>query len=291
MTGAPSGSPEERRGDRLIATVLANRSRHAAFLCYHSVAEEGPPYLTVSPETFERQLAGLRRLGYKSGDARALEALATGWRPPRPLAFLTFDDGFRDTFERVFPLLQAYDFTALVFLVPPLVDSAGALAWPEMRAWRERHPACFRSVSWWEVEVMAEWGIEFGSHTCTHRQLCHLDDERLDQELLESRLRIKERLGRCDTVAYPFGVCTPRVAAAARGAGYRFGFSLPYGSVGIGRQRGATSMSIPRIAIEERDSEWRFRLKLTPADRRLLLSAGKACLRAAEDRRVVRSAL
>jgi hypothetical protein len=153
-----------------------------------------------------------------------------------------------------------------------------------MRAWKEQYPDVFVSVGWRQVETMAEAGIEFGSHTCRHPHLTQLDDEHLREELLDSRTRIMERLGRCDAIAYPFGACTQHVACAAADAGYSFGFSSPYGSAGIGWQRGATRMSIPRIGIEDRDRERRFGLKLTPWGRRLLLSPVKAGMRAAEPR-------
>jgi DNA-binding NarL/FixJ family response regulator len=34
--------------------LVRNRSSRASFLCYHSVAEEGPRFLTVSPDLFEQ---------------------------------------------------------------------------------------------------------------------------------------------------------------------------------------------------------------------------------------------
>ncbi len=254
---------------------LTNREAGAVFLCYHSVSEEGPAFLSLPPDTFEHQLATLRRLGYGPGTPAALAALAAGERPARPLAFLTFDDGFRDNFTHAFPLLEAYGFTAQVFLLPPLVDEGAPLAWPEVEERASRHPDVMRSMTWSMVETMAAAGIEFGSHTCRHPRLTDLDDDHLRQELLDSRRAIAERLGRCDTLAYPFGAWSPRVAAAAADAGYSFAFSLPYGSPGVGPQTVATRLSIPRVPVDHRDAGVRFRLKLTPPGRRLLMSPSK----------------
>jgi peptidoglycan/xylan/chitin deacetylase (PgdA/CDA1 family) len=124
------------------------------------------------------------------------------------------------------------------------------------------------------VESMAEAGHEFGSHTLSHPRLTELGDEELRQELLDSRARIKERLGRCDSIAYPFGVWTRRVADAAADAGYSYGFTLPYRS-----QMGADRLTIPRISIDHRDDEPRFRRKLTTAYRAFSLSPCKTLAR------------
>ena len=266
---------------------LLNRSGEAAFLCYHSVHPDGPPFLSLSPETFERQLALLQRRGFHTAGLDALGALASGGRPRARQVFLTFDDGFRDNFTHAFPLMREYGATGLIFLLPPAVDAGSPLVWPEIQERRDRHPDVFKSLDWAMVEAMAEHGIEFGSHTLAHHSLPSLDDEALRQELLDSRRRIAARLGRCDSLAYPFGHWDARVAAAAAAAGYRWAFTMPSAA-----QREAAPLSIPRIAIDGRDDDRRFALKLTPAGRRVLLSPAKERLRAGRSlaRRVVRTA-
>ena len=188
---------------------------------------------------------------------------------------MTFDDGFLDNYTHAFPLLREYRAAAIVFLLPPAVDDGAVLNWPEIAERRERHPDVFRSVDWTMVEAMAEHGIEFGSHTLAHHSLPALGGEALREELLDSRRRVAKHLGRCDALAYPFGHWDGRVAAAAADAGYRWAFTMPAAA-----QRSATRLSIPRIAIDHRDDERRFALKLSPAGRRLLLSPAKQRLRA-----------
>lgn len=258
----------------MAAPLLRNRSRLATFLCYHSVAPEGPRYLTVTAELFERQLAELVRIGVRGGDLGALEAAAGGGELA-PTAFLTFDDGFRDNHETVLPLLREYRLAAFVFVLPPLVDTGAPLAWPEVAADQERFPATMRSVDWSMLGEMKEGGFEVGSHTLTHPHLPLLEGEQLREELWESRARVKERLGSCDTLAYPFGEWSPEVAAAAADCGYAFAFSLPHRS----GQRGAGPHSIPRINVDYRDEEQRFAKKLSPRGKRLFLSPEVAVVR------------
>jgi peptidoglycan/xylan/chitin deacetylase (PgdA/CDA1 family) len=256
------------------ASLLRNRSRRATFLCYHSVAGEGPRYLTVTPELFERQLAQLRQLGVRGGDLAALGEAAVG-KVSEPTAFLTFDDGFHDNHATVLPLLREYGFPAFVFVLPPLVDAAAPLAWPEVAADQQRHSATMRSVDWTMLGEMKEGGFEVGSHTLSHPHLPLLGPEALREELWDSRARVKERLGSCDTLAYPFGEFSPEVAAAAAECGYSFAFSLPHHS----GQRRATPQTIPRINVDYRDEGRRFAAKLSPSGKRFFLSPEVAVAR------------
>lgn len=256
------------------APLLRNRSRRATFLCYHSVAPEGPTYLTVTAELFERQLAELKREGIRGGDLEALAAAARGDEMPATV-FLTFDDGFRDSHDTVLPLLREYGFPAFVFVLPPLVDSAGPLAWPEVAADQQRFPETMRSIDWEMAGEMKEGGFEVGAHTLTHPHLPELGPEALREELSESRARVKARLGSCDTLAYPFGEWSPDVAAAAAECGYSYAFSLPHNH----GQRHAGPHSIPRINVDYRDDEQRFARKISPAGKRLFLSPEFALVR------------
>ncbi len=253
---------------------LRNRSSAATFLCYHSIAPEGPRYLTVSADLFERQLAALRRRQVACEGLVGLTAAAAG-RSPRRRAFITFDDGFRDNFETALPLLRQYEARAFVFVLPPLLATGAAFEWPEVRDDRDRYPATMRSVTWSMLEQMKEGGFEVGSHTLSHPHLPQLGGEQLRQELWESRAAIKERLGSCDTLAYPFGEWRPEVAAAAADCGYSYAFTLPT----VGGQSRATPLTIPRVNVDYRDDERRFAAKLSPLGRRVLLSGAVGALR------------
>lgn len=254
--------------------ALRNRSWDAIFLCYHSINESGPVYLTVSPADFERQLATLSRLGYTAGTPEALRVLASGGRTGARHAFVTFDDGFADNHEHAMPILRRHGFTGWVFVLPPRVNSGAALDWPEVQQAALTWPRTMRSCTWSQLEQMAEAGFEIGSHGLSHAHLTRLGDDALREELLESKRAIEARLGRCDSLAYPFGEWDARVAAAAADVGYSFAFTMPSGA-----QREATALSIPRVAVDLRDGGVRFRAKVRPLTRRLLLSRAKPALR------------
>jgi peptidoglycan/xylan/chitin deacetylase (PgdA/CDA1 family) len=247
--------------------ILGNRSGAAAFLCYHSVSDGGPPFLSLPPDVFEQQLATLRRLGWASGGSDDLRSLLAGGRPKQPLAFLTFDDGFADNERVALPLLGEYGMAPMLFVLPPLLDDGGPLAWPEVVERQRAHQQVMRSMDWHALERMAEAGAEIGSHGLTHRTMVALEPEALREELLDSRRILRERFGRCDALAYPFGHWNPTVASAAADAGYSFAFSVPSNG-----QPPAGAHAIPRVPVDHRDHGRRFEAKLSMAGRRVLLS-------------------
>jgi peptidoglycan/xylan/chitin deacetylase (PgdA/CDA1 family) len=70
-------------------------------------------------------------------------------------------------------------------------------------------------------------GFEIGFHTRDHEALDRLDDAALRRALTDGRERLEAIAGgELRTIAYPFGIADARVAAAARAAGYRAGFTL-----------------------------------------------------------------
>jgi peptidoglycan/xylan/chitin deacetylase (PgdA/CDA1 family) len=249
------------------SALLRNRSRSAVFLCYHSVAETGPRYLTVKPELFERQLDRYVARGFVSGGIDELRAVAAG-RGDGANVFLTFDDGFADNCETALPLLRERAMKAFVFILPPLVDAGAPLLWPEVADEAAASPQTMRSVTWEQVEEMKEGGFEIGSHGLRHASLPTLSDEELREELWDSRQQIIDRLGSCDTLAYPFGDWDARVATAAAECGYKLAFTQP---TKIGQRR-ATPLTIPRVNVDYRDEDRRLDVKLSPNGRRLLLS-------------------
>jgi peptidoglycan/xylan/chitin deacetylase (PgdA/CDA1 family) len=274
MSDAGLAPPTSRR------SPLRGRSRRCVFLGYHSVTEDGPPYLSLRPATFERQLDLLLGAGFRSGSRATLERIFAGCCPPGRHAFLTFDDGFLDTATTALPLMSARGLTGMAFVLPGHLDDGAALDWPAVAGEAARRPALMRSMDWSALGSLVEAGWEIGSHTMSHPRLPDLSDEALAQELLDSRRAIEARLGRCEALAYPFGAWDERVAAAAAAAGYSLAFTLPFGG-----QATATAMSIPRVTIDDRDTPVRFRAKLSGPGRSALFSPLRPMVRRALGKR------
>lgn len=108
-------------------------------------------------------------------------------------------------------------------------------------------PSDFTSLNWMQIKEMAENGISFGAHTVNHEVLTTLNDQELEFEIQESKLRIEERLGSIIyTFCYPHGRADRRVIRAAKQAGF----------AGAVHKKGANNLhselfSLDRLFIEE----------------------------------------
>lgn len=137
---------------------------------YHRVAPTGAETLKqwrTSPEAFAEQLRYLRDAGYYSvGLETWRQAIAHKQPLPGRAIILTFDDGYLDFLTYAYPILQEYGFSATVFLVSEQVGKSNQ--WDTV--YGERVPL----MDWSQIRQLQAQGIEFGSHTATHRPLTAL---------------------------------------------------------------------------------------------------------------------
>jgi len=81
-------------------------------------------------------------------------------------------------------------------------------------------------MDWEALRYLERHRIAIESHTLSHRKLPYLSDEEIACELSQSKLTLKEKLGkRVRAVAYPQGRYERRIGDAARAAGYEAGFT------------------------------------------------------------------
>ena len=97
-----------------------------AILSYHDVSPDPHPAFrrySATVREFERQMRWLSRRSYTAIDLDAFIAAcsARSQLPPRSV-IITFDDGFRSCAEHAVPVLQAYGFTAVFYLVSFVVS-------------------------------------------------------------------------------------------------------------------------------------------------------------------------
>jgi peptidoglycan/xylan/chitin deacetylase (PgdA/CDA1 family) len=235
-------------GDRLV-------------LCYHAIGDQWPAPLAVTPRSLEEQVLFLVRRGYR---ARTFSDALAGSDGDFSLA-VTFDDSYRSVFERAFPLLRAMGVPATVFAPTALVGTGAPMSWPGIERWLDGPYAPeLVGMSWGELGELADAGWEIGSHTRSHARLTELGAEALAEELRGSREDCERQLGRpCQTLSYPYGAVNSHVVGAAQDAGYLAAAAPPM------RLSGERRMRWPRVGVYPVDDLRRFRLKVSPAMRRL----------------------
>ena len=230
-------------------------------LCYHAVSDRWPAGFAVSADQIERQVSGLLERGYVGSTFSA----AVLDPPAQRTLAITFDDAYRSVFEEARPVLEPLGVPATVFVPTALVGTERPMAWPGTDHWLgSAHEAELTPMSWDELGELHALGWEIGSHTRTHPHLPTIDAEAMRDELEGSRSDLAERLGEpCTSIAYPYGDWNDEVVAASRRAGFSAGGAL------AGRVRRPDAMRWPRVGVYGKDGSARFRVKASPAMRRL----------------------
>lgn len=152
----------------LIGLLPASASEPFYAVSYHDVRDDvvadfDPDQYAVSTDNLAAHFRWLRDHGFHPVSLAQVRAAANGGEPLPPKAILlTFDDGYRSHYTRVFPLLQAFDYPAVFSLVTRWMN---APAGSQIEYGRELKPRG-HFLAWDEVRAMQESGLaEFASHS------------------------------------------------------------------------------------------------------------------------------
>jgi peptidoglycan/xylan/chitin deacetylase (PgdA/CDA1 family)/GT2 family glycosyltransferase len=202
----------------------------------------------LSPDRFQGFMKILKALGYSS--VRPEQGL---FAPvPHRRVVLTFDDGYDDFYDEVFPHVSTFGLTPLVFVV---VDQIG-----NWNVWDAnlKYKSPRRLLTLRQIREMYHHGVFFGSHTLTHPTLPSLSDSELRRQVQESKTRLEDLLGsEVPYFAYPYGALDLRVRSAVGEAGYKFAFSVEHGS-----NLWQDPLALRRMELSDRNTNLGMLLKL-----------------------------
>jgi len=177
-------------------------------ICFHWIGAEGAA-------DFEAKLVWLK----DHFDIRPLaELLAIDPKAPttRPIAAITFDDGYADLVDVVLPILRRHQLPiALFFPADALsLDPAGRLSFGRTNIGIDK-PILSRE----QLQELLDSGlVDIQSHTRSHCDCGRADPKTLRRELGEGREMLQEATGRCVRLfAYPYG-SLPNTSQSAREA-------------------------------------------------------------------------
>ena len=124
--------------DQLVGLLAGSRSAPLV-LGYHRVVEDfeanartAIPAMLVSRRTLETQLDWIGRR-YRFVSVEDLLTHAMSGRPfERPVAAVTFDDGYADVYENAFPILRRKGIPAGIFLVTDVIGTTRARVYDKL---------------------------------------------------------------------------------------------------------------------------------------------------------------
>lgn len=170
------------------------RKNQLRVLMYHKVSPNDHfDFLTVTSSNLEEQFQFLKQQGYTS---ILLSELVKHVREGSPLpekpVLITFDDGYRDNYTVMYPLLLKYGLKANIFLVPTFLQQDTYLQVDDLLA-------------------MDPNVVEYGLHSFDHKSYKRLSRREIEQDITQTR----EMLTKLDIpfqqcLAYPYGAFPKR---------------------------------------------------------------------------------
>lgn len=182
-------------------------------LTYHKLSENGADAVTVTRKAFDDQMLYLKNHGYKVISLDDFFDFLELKEPlPRKSVVITFDDGWRSTYDIAFPILKKYGYPSTLFVYTDFVSEGGG------------------GMTWAILREMQKGGVSIQSHTKSHRYLNKLSGKEsfrayfdaIWEELDDSAKIIRKHLNTdIKYLAYPYGETSDLVAALAQKTGYR----------------------------------------------------------------------
>jgi peptidoglycan/xylan/chitin deacetylase (PgdA/CDA1 family) len=191
-------------------------------LCYHRINPKISSIYDLTPENLAAHLQFFRDNGYHP--ITAIQYIQSQEHPqnlPDKPVILTFDDGNKDHYLYVFPLLRQFGYKATFFVNPGPILEKNKYA-----------------MSWDELLEMSQAGMDIESHTFSHPFLTKTntrpDDPHylqwLEHELRDAKMTLEQQLHtKVELLAYPFGWFNCIIEAKAVEAGYQGIFSVNWG--------------------------------------------------------------
>lgn len=160
--------------------------------------------LDIQPNTLTAQIETLKNDGYLFVTPGYLTlALKGKIQPQTKIIMLTFDDGYRDFYTDVLPILEKEHVPAVAYIVPNFLN----------------HPNYMTTAQVSEI-AKSPW-VVIGAHTMDHLWLKGLSFSLAQSEIIESRRVLRSMLHvDVNSFAYPYGAFDEQAEKIVESAGF-----------------------------------------------------------------------
>lgn len=169
--------------------------------------------LDIEPYAFDSQVKTLKDAGYTFLTPNQIPDLLEGKMSiPKKPVILTFDDGYRDFYTDVFPIIKKYDARAVAYIVPGFLDKPNNLTHKQLK------------------EIAQSKLVEIAAHTVDHAYLKGLNEKRVKFEVEQSKAILERELGiPIVSFAYPYGAFDLNAINIVKNAGFKTAVSTVAG--------------------------------------------------------------
>lgn len=187
-------------------------------LTYHRIRDDSKDsHISVSTKNFESQMAYLKENFNVISLDTVIDNIGTKTDILIDNVAITFDDGYKDNFLNAYPILRKHRLPATIFLISKQVGKKEEI------------------LNIDEINIMKRDGIDFGSHTRTHKTLTEIDINTATEEIHNSKTEMERLLNeKIDIFAYPRGKkahFNEDIKARVKRSGYKAAFTTENGEI------------------------------------------------------------
>jgi peptidoglycan/xylan/chitin deacetylase (PgdA/CDA1 family) len=155
-------------------------------LNYHKISSgDAPDFLTVTTGQLRKHFDYLNKNGYTTIFISELLEHVEHKKPlPAKPVMITLDDGYRDNFTSLYPLLKEYNIKANIFLVAGFIQS------PDNKHINPNPMGEFMHVA--DALVMSNDMVQFGLHTFSHQSYSKLSLPEIEADIKRTKERLQE---------------------------------------------------------------------------------------------------
>lgn len=161
-------------------------------LVYHKISSnKTPDFLTVATARMREHLEYITQKGYNTIFlSDMIDYIEKGKPLPPKALMITLDDGFRDNYTDLYPLLKEFNCKANIFIVAGFVQTPGNMG--------PRAEGEFMLQE--EAKTICRDHVQYGLHTMYHQSYHHMTIEAIDEDMRESKQRL-------DDLGIPYQPC------------------------------------------------------------------------------------
>lgn len=175
---------------------------------------------------FEAIIQRLQQIGQFIDSATCLQMLTGKKAVDKRYFHLSFDDGFKNNYTNIFPILQKYSIPGLFFVPTGLVGAKFEKTKHYcLEITNYRHP--IEMLEWGDIKELASHGHDIGSHTKTHAKLVDIEHDpvKMEDEIRNSKFELENQLGQeCKYISWPYGTLKDagnKTLKTVKAAGYQ----------------------------------------------------------------------
>lgn len=246
-------------GIGFLMRLINQKEKRLFILTYHKITDDQrESYYCVTKSNFNKQIEYLRERFDIISINDVIAYLEGRLQLGQMSCCITFDDGYKDIYKHVLPLLKKYKFPIAVGLVIDYIDKNKEFTWDKRFHLKDRE-----LLGSHEIRELVRCGVSFGSHSANHMDLAKLNQGQLRYEVLSSKHAIENILNKeTDFFIYPFGSLVninQQVIEMVKEARYKIALTSIWGWV----SRKNNPYLLKRINIDGSDNMLTFKAKLS----------------------------